>query len=124
MFRLLRSQRISDRPDFELFRASSQRCRADGYLLVQKLNRDSGALPRIALVASRKVGNAVRRNKLRRVFREHFRHCAATPLKGNDFLVVFLAESKKLNPQDMGKEFARRLKPMNGYMGKAICDRP
>jgi ribonuclease P protein component len=63
----------------------------------------------MGLIASRKVGNAVRRNRLRRVFRENFRQTPTDGLLGNDFLVIFLTESKTLDPTAMGNEFAEKL---------------
>ncbi|MDR2664030.1 MAG: ribonuclease P protein component [Puniceicoccales bacterium] len=109
-FRLFRRQRIRSENDFRLFRASRSRERGAGFLLVRKHNDDRHCLPRVALVASRKIGNAVRRNHLRRVFREEFRHRAVDISRGEDFLVVFLAQSKTLDPWTMGKDFADRLR--------------
>ncbi|MDR0340313.1 MAG: ribonuclease P protein component [Puniceicoccales bacterium] len=112
-FRFLRSQRIRSRVDFHLFRLSRLREKGLGFLLVQKENAGEQSLPRLALVASRKVGNAVRRNHLRRFFREKFRHVAKEFLCGSDFLVVFLVESKEMDPRAMRDDFARRLQRMS-----------
>jgi ribonuclease P protein component len=50
-----------------------------------RTDRDEGA-PRVAVVASRRVGNAVNRNRAKRVLREAARHVAWAP--GTDVVLV------------------------------------
>jgi ribonuclease P protein component len=47
---------------------------------------------RIGITASKKIGNAVQRNRARRIIREAFRQ-VSLPLKGN-YDVVFVARTK------------------------------
>jgi ribonuclease P protein component len=87
--------------------------RSPGFLLVLKKNpmaeSVASLLPRLALVASRKTGNAVRRNALRRRFRENFRLFPNDNLRNWDFLIVFLPESKGLSIHTMGENFRNLL---------------
>lgn len=51
-------------------------------------DRGDAALPRLGLVTSRKVGNAVRRNRIRRVIRELFRVEMDRFPSGQDVVVI------------------------------------
>jgi ribonuclease P protein component len=60
----------------------------------------------------------VRRNHLRRIFREKFRRNTEKFLYGSDFLVIFLPESKKMDSGAMGEDFFCRLRQIS-IVGKA-----
>jgi len=69
--RLGRSQRLKS--DREIREAYAQGRRWVGGCMVLWLRSGAGAALRLAVVSSRKVGNAVERNKARRKLREAFR---------------------------------------------------
>ena len=60
--------------------------------LVMYVRKNRAGSCRIGITASKKIGNAVQRNRARRVIREAFRQINL-PLKGN-FDIVFVARSK------------------------------
>lgn len=60
--------------------------------LVMYVRKNRAGSCRMGITASKKIGNAVQRNRARRVIREAFRQ-VNLPLKGN-FDIVFVARSK------------------------------
>lgn len=60
--------------------------------LVMYVRKNRAGSCRIGITASKKIGNAVQRNRARRVIREAFRQ-VNLPLKGN-YDVVFVARTK------------------------------
>lgn len=60
--------------------------------LVTYVIKNRAGLCRIGITASKKIGNAVQRNRARRVIREAFR-MIDLPIKGN-FDIVFVARTK------------------------------
>ena len=84
-----KSRRLTSRADFSaVFEAGVREAR--GPLIVYA--RPNGlAYPRLGLSTSRKVGTAVRRNRIRRLLREAFRHLQHDFPAGYDLLVVIRA---------------------------------
>jgi ribonuclease P protein component len=108
--RLLPCQRIRRAADFGAFRRSRDRRRGEGFTVVFLPNGRPESPSRLGLVASRKVGNAVRRNHLRRIFREEFR--LGNPSDGVDILVVFSPSSRALADAPLRESFRARLAEM------------
>jgi ribonuclease P protein component len=90
--RLPRAFRLSKRGDFQ--RAYRRRCSAaDGVLLV--FGHANGLpFPRLGLSVSRKVGNAVARNRWKRRIREAFRLAREHLPAGIDLVVIPRAEAE------------------------------
>lgn len=73
------------------------------------------------MAISKKVGNAVARNRVKRVLRECFRLCAPRVVSGLDIVVV---AKKSLDPRHMTLHLAcRDLEPLLSRMAKDL-DRP
>lgn len=71
-FRLGRSQRVQRSGDFARLRQHGQRLAA-GCLLANWQELPPGSPARLGVITSRKIGNAVARNRARRLLRETFR---------------------------------------------------
>lgn len=91
-YRFPKSSRLLTRNDFD--RVYRFRCKAgDGSLLVFALRNDTSAT-RIGLSVSRKVGNAIVRNRLKRLLREAFRLTQHDLPTGLDLVVIPTAKDK------------------------------
>jgi ribonuclease P protein component len=80
--------RLKNRPDF-LAVQKGKRSRGPFFLL-ETLDRGlPDEAPRIGFTVTRKQGNAVERNRMRRRLREAVRHMAGVPFKpGHDYVIV------------------------------------
>jgi ribonuclease P protein component len=81
-----KSHRLRSRVEFAAVYDARVR-EARGPLMVYALPNDLGH-PRLGLSTSRKVGTAVRRNRIRRLLREAFRHLQHDLPGGYDILIV------------------------------------
>jgi ribonuclease P protein component len=91
--RFSRRDRLRSRRDFERLTREGER-RADGALIVfvnrgpRRGRDDAGPRPRLGVTASRKVGDAVTRNRVKRRIREAFRAKRALLPRGADVVVI------------------------------------
>lgn len=86
------SQRLRKQCEFQAVRSSEHRIHC-GPFVVQCELADAGgeSLPRLGVIASRRVGNAVTRNRGKRLVREIFRRHADALPRGSRFVVVLRA---------------------------------
>lgn len=66
------------------------------------------SLPRLGILASRRVGNAVQRNRIKRLFREAFRSIAGE-IKGGVDIVILPRAKSRLAPLEETKGKLRRI---------------
>lgn len=72
MFALPRARRIKEGRDFSRARTEGKRL-VQGCMILNWLPLPSGAVSRVGVITGRKLGNAVTRNRARRLLRESFR---------------------------------------------------
>jgi ribonuclease P protein component len=107
--------RLTDSPEFE--RVYRQGAAYRGNLFsVHAFPNESGT-PRLGLSVSRKVGNAVTRNAVRRRLREVFYSTLAEVPGSWDLVVSARPAAAEASLQDLREEFARSLRKL-GETGK------
>lgn len=79
-------ERLRQRADF-LAAATGLRIPAAGFVLQARRRSDEGP-PRVGFTVSKKVGNAVERNRVRRRLREIVRLAPLPLLRGHDYVLV------------------------------------
>lgn len=80
-------ERLRKRPQFLAVRRGDKR--RGRYFLLEVLDRDDGQAPRFGITVTKKAGNAVERNRIRRRVREACRTGAAAEMsRGHDYVIV------------------------------------
>lgn len=102
--RFLKCQHIRKSLDFQAFREKKVRSFAGSFLLIKKKEQPDGHYPRLGIITSKKVGNAVCRNRVRRYVREIFRQHPECFEKQFDFLFIALKAVAGATFQDLEKE--------------------
>ena len=104
--RFSKTQRLLSRADFDRVQNGSDTRRASStHFLVLLAARSAGSKgPRLGIIASRRVGSAVRRNRAKRLIREFFRN--ATGLGDDDMVVVVKTGAETLSAAKAAEELA------------------
>jgi ribonuclease P protein component len=84
--RFPKSNRLLRRPQFS--RVFDTGLRIQGRFLTVLLTPNETGQPRLGIVASRKLGNAVKRNRAKRLIREAFRRTEPPTGRGVDLVVI------------------------------------
>jgi ribonuclease P protein component len=117
--RLRPTQRIRRRSDFTRIQEHGARVGSAHFTFLVALHeaaldqetaaQDATSTTRLGIVASRKVGNAVRRNRIKRLLREAFRKRAAELPRGIDLVVIARAGAHELAAAQVDAELLRAL---------------
>ncbi|MFQ5697053.1 MAG: ribonuclease P protein component [Myxococcota bacterium] len=87
--------------------------------LVFTLDRPPGAAARLGITVTRKVGNAVRRNRIKRLVREWFRSCRED-LRAIDVVVVARRDlPAKLTLDSVASDLCRAIERLGGSSGRS-----
>jgi ribonuclease P protein component len=107
-----KSTRLTDSPEFE--RVYRQGVAYRGRLFTVHAFPNEIGTPRLGLSVSRKVGNAVRRNAVRRRLKEVF-YSALPEIPGNlDLVVSAWPAAAEAGFRELDEEFARALRKLGG----------
>lgn len=83
-----KSFRLTHKKDFEYLRERSKKCFVPPLVSYSKESRLSQNNSRLGLSVSKKQGGAVRRNRLKRILRDEFRHSPFVRHTKLDLLIV------------------------------------
>ena len=98
---------IKSRQDFEKVFSRGQR-KGSRLVRVTTLSTDMNAEGRVAFVAARRLGNAVWRNRSKRVLREAARLCGL-PLEGKDIILFATRNTHDAHPDEVANSLRRLL---------------
>lgn len=100
------SQRLRKQSDFQQVRKSEHRVHCGPFIVQIELSgAESTSPPLLGVIASRRVGNAVKRNRGKRLMREIFRRNAATLPRGGRFVIVLRSSFTRCDYAGLEKEF-------------------
>ncbi len=103
------SYRLRANSEFQKVRRAGQRVHCGPFIVHALFEGAEQGLPRLGLVASRRVGNAVVRNRGKRLFREIFRcHLDRLPA-GSSFVVVLRSGYDRYDYAELEAQFIRAL---------------
>lgn len=101
--------RLRKRAEFLAVRRGEKR--RGRLFLLEVLERGDSAAARVGFTVTKKVGNAVVRNRVRRRLKEAVRGLAAGDMQpGNDYVIVGRQEILTAPFSDIGAELSRRLR--------------
>lgn len=101
------SSRLRKPSEFQGVRSLGQRIHCGPFIFQCRLNT-GGSSPRIGIIASRRVGNAVKRNYGKRIFREIFReHAQARLPVGSEVVIVLRSGFDQYEFADLEKRFLK-----------------
>jgi ribonuclease P protein component len=115
--RFSREHKLTERADFLRCYNTGRRSFSSGFVVFVR-QRESGDLPwRLGLAVTKKTGNAVVRNRLRRLVREFFRLGQHNSPGGRDYVVV---PKRGLNPLGLGlADISAELSPLLRALARA-----
>ena len=101
--------RLKKRAEFLAVRRGEKR--RGPFFLMEVLDRDDGAAPRVGFTVTKKVGNAAVRNRIRRRLKEAVRTRAAADMAaGSDYVIVGRREVLGAAFDDLARELSRRMR--------------
>lgn len=100
------SMRLRKPREFQGVRSLGQRIHC-GPFIFQCRVAENAATPRMGIIASRRVGNAVKRNYGKRIFRELFRKHAGELPQGSELVVVLRSHFDKHSFEDLEARLLR-----------------
>ena len=114
-------QRLKQRADY-LAAAAGRKAPGAAFIL-QARPRGDAAPPRFGFTVSKKVGNAVERNRVRRRLRDVVRRSDALPqLAGHDYVLIGRRAALALPFERMIAEFAGALKRVHGMRARPAAE--
>lgn len=108
--------RLTDSPEFE--RVYRQGTAYRGRLFSVHAFPNERGTPRLGLSVSRKVGNAVTRNAVRRRLREVFHSCISGTSENLDLVVSARPAAAEATFEELREEFGRSLGRVGGPVGR------
>ncbi|MFC6486684.1 ribonuclease P protein component [Nitratireductor sp. GCM10026969] len=104
--------RLTKRAEFLAVRRGTRR--RGPFFLLEVLERGDDGPPRLGITVTRKVGNAVERNRIRRRLREAVRvHAADDMAPGTDYVIVGRREILNAPFAALKEELSRRMSGRN-----------
>ena len=105
------SVRLRKPREFQAVRNSGHRIQCGPFIFQCRLTTETAA-PKLGVIASRRVGNAVKRNYGKRVFRELFRkHGNALP-SGSELVIVLRGHFDRYTFQELEQRLLRAIRTM------------
>lgn len=102
-------QRLRKRAEFLAVRRGETR--RGRLFLLEVLDRGEADAPRVGFTVTKKAGNAVRRNRIRRRLKEAVRlHAAGDMAPGNDYVIVGRSEILSAPFGQLAAELTRRIR--------------
>jgi ribonuclease P protein component len=108
MARFRPRQRLRTSAEFD--RVFRRGVRLDGALFVLVAAPNDGECDRLGLAISRRVGGAVTRNRVRRLFRESFRRLERGTRPSADLVILGKPELARSSLEEIGRELGARLR--------------
>jgi len=104
--------RLRRRPEFVVVQAEGQKHHGRHLLGIARKRSDPGLSGRLGLTVTKKVGNAVVRNRIRRMLREWMRLHGWVPAGWDLVVVAKESAARQLHPEDFATDLTRILRSL------------
>lgn len=104
--RLRRAERLRDRRDYQRLAKTGRRASSSNFVVLA-VQRDDTSGPRLGITASRRVGGAVQRNRVKRRIREWFRRSKGEIATDLDLVVIARRSAVRQEPGAGAAELSR-----------------
>lgn len=98
-------RRVKKHSEFQLIQRKGQRVNTPHFVFIVASGVSPAEPSRLGITASKKVGNAVRRNRLKRIVREAFRQLDGMVPPGHDLVVICKLDDPKLGAKTVVNEW-------------------
>jgi len=102
-----KGERLLNRKDFVNLNRSGKRYRTEHFTAIYKEN--GLEITRLGITVSRRIGNAVKRNRIKRLLREFFRLNKESFLKGHDLIFIADRGAHDLLFRDIKEELGKAI---------------
>jgi ribonuclease P protein component len=96
-----KERRIRKRPEFQAIQSQGRRVVTDNFVLIVARAPTVDAAPRLGITVTKRVGNSVRRNRLKRMIRAAFQLEQGVLPPGYDLVVICRKDTISLSTQDV-----------------------
>lgn len=115
--------RLTTQKDFDYMKTDSARMRDESVLMVYKKSRiENLQTNRIGLIVSKKNGNAVRRNKIKRTLRELFRTSDLKSFKNSFDLLLIINMPKEKKIEEIGESLSQSFQNLSKRFMKKYAE--
>lgn len=110
--RISKEMRLRRRPEFVLVQSEGQKLHGKHVLGIARKRSESSLDGRLGLTVTKKVGNAVVRNRIKRMLREWMRLHGWVPTGWDLVLVAKESAARQLHPEDFATDLTRILRSL------------
>jgi ribonuclease P protein component len=112
VFSFTKEERIVKKEEFISLKRDGRRYYTDNFVLI--IHNNGRDITRLGTIVSKKVGNSIKRNRIKRLIREYFRLNKKKIPKGHDIIIVAQTKNNNLDFFKVQEELNNLLLKNNG----------
>jgi ribonuclease P protein component len=117
-----KQQRISTRAEFQKILKNGKKA-SDGFFRIAIILNPNQNNPKLGIIVSKKIGSAVKRNRIKRVVREIFRLNQTKIISGTNLVVIAKPDCVNKTYQEIEKSLIKLLDRTTGIQKNVVVNR-